>query len=648
MFHKLHAVHNYPLSTQGSTMTSSSSPIKIVTSQASGDTSNNASMLQSSFPQGSILVVPHPTSPFHAVLPVFANTAVIMPPGSGGGGGSGPTSSTPGSTPSSQTNISGTTAQQAMLVSGSDLPSQQAITIDGRLLSMGTTGTPDSSQMIQLVQQAIASANVNSPMVQSLSVSKTPPSTDKDGTTEKSKLQDKASSMLQQASLQYKDYFSMAMPVYTMKVEDAVQLIKVSFESKAIEISGEVPIKKIEVDNFVGGSDKAEPGEGTREKESGNKKKLNISEVENNESAKSKVEAEKIPEVKVGVAQVEEEKNEVKEDVPTVDAFHGHSSADLMSAELLLSLTGNNNKDWSASPKKSTPLRPTPAKSDILLTSSPCSSGPQTPSSGRKRKQKPIASAKPPSASKENEEGSRSDSTLPSTKKKRARKLKRVEDEQAKEEPLKKRGHKDQREVLVGRSKQFTPEELLEILNIPPSKTGNSNNPLSTISASRASAKMEELKASRVVKPMKEYVIETDSDSSSSSSSSSRFTPNSGGSSSSSDSDSSSNEDSSESKVKTPARPSSSARGRNKGKARGHDQGQVSRSSTSDDSSSEEEDGKKEKGASSQRGRGGVKRGGGRGRARSTAQRGHVVSIPTRLLKKIKRGKKLKLTQEVS
>lgn len=106
MFQKLHAVHNFSIPTggqqpSGGTLSPTSNQIKIVAgqvAQASGGTAStsassvsggeagagaNATVLQSSsFPQGSILVVPHPTSPFHAVLPVFANTAVIMPPGS--------------------------------------------------------------------------------------------------------------------------------------------------------------------------------------------------------------------------------------------------------------------------------------------------------------------------------------------------------------------------------------------------------------------------------------------------------------------------------------------------------------------------------------------------------------------------------------
>ena len=551
------------------------------------------------------------------------------------------------------------------------LGAQQPIAIDGRLLGItGPNTSADRTQMMQIVQQAMASAGVCSPIIHT-PTGKAPPTstTPTSAEKERNKWEKKDKVLSSQEVLRRTVSHPM---VYSMTVKDPVQLIKVSFESKSIEIAGEVPIKKMEVDSLSpdrfdkgearkgeeGKDGEGEGGEGVaserREVEGDNKESLNIDEKDKEDLERTKQKSES----------TEVDGNVSKETVHEpyqlgTSAFHGHSSADLMSAELLLSLTGNSRQDWSISPNKSTPSKPTVAsKNDILVTSSPSSSGPQTPSSARKRKQKPIASAKPQTDTPPEgkvPQGEGGVTPVVSGKRRRARKKKADDvDQSASQASAKKKGTK---EKPVSKSKQFTPEELLEILNITPSVSSSKSNrggvagkggartklksrdsaALETgdfASSSRASDKMEELKASREIKPMKEYVIETDTDSnsSSSSSSSSRFTPNSNSSSDSS-SDSSSNEDSSGSRSKdmTPGQE------RVKEKGRGSKRKTESQSSSSDDSSSDEEE----------RTKGSAKRGGARGRGLSRGailHGGHVVSIPTHLLKKkIKHSKKLKL-----
>lgn len=692
VFQKLQAIHNFPVSSQAgggsgplpSSSASAGGQIKVVASQPPVEGSTNQSVIQSSFPQGSILVVPHPTSPFHAVLPVFANTAVIMPPGAT----SAPSGSSSSPTPSSA-HQAGAVVTLATSAPGGVSQPQQTIAIDGRLLGLGggvAGATADGAQMLQLVQQAMVSAGVTTATV-------TPPS----GTDVLSAVKEEPSSALQKApsgpvtaqpaTIQFQDYqrflsMNMVAPVYTMKVEEAVELVKVNFESKSIDITGEVPMTKLDTQNISpekmgfrddssrgptedsrepGGDKKAAAGEGKKEGEG--EKAAGVVCEGNSVDVVDVVEVALattlgLPD-KGGGGQSDRVDKGKELEAPTPSMLlGGHSSADLMSAELLLSLTGNSSKEWPASHKKS------PVKSGVndavVATSSPAASGPQTPSSGRKRKQKPIASAKPQPPDKTG--------TTP-TKKRRVRKPKGAVAEGG-----------TATGVQAGKKslQQFTPEELLQILNIAPDPSTKQDGvkapskgrgkaakgPESVVS--KASDKMEQLKASRAVKPMKEYVIETDSDSNSSSStsSSSHFTPNSGSSSDSS-SDSSSNDDSSEPKVKTPVKKATTnvGRGRGRGRGKGRKLEQHGESSSDDDSSSEEEEeeegeGKKQKGTVSQRGRGKTTRGGGvagrsrgrgggggvrRGDASAPLRGGHVVSIPTKLLK----NKKLKPPPEV-
>lgn len=711
MFQKLHAVHNFPLATtqSGGVSTSGLPSPSIITAakttsqtpQSGGEAAasgGSPSVLQSSFPQGSILVVPHPTSPFHAVLPVFANTAVIMPPGGGGGATAAITAGSSSSPAPSSSSVqmtagAGVAAVVPQAIPGSvtgagggrggGIPSQpqQAIAIDGRLLGMGVGGATipgsgaESNQMIQLVQQAMASAGVATAFVQQPSQDSMAGAGKQDPAGGN---KEKAVVIQQPSALQYKDYqkylaltgLSMPQPVYTMTVQDAVELVKINFESKSIEITGEVPITKIDTetispeklstmmrDSREGAELKVGSGSNTDRKKEDERKGIVTEPVKD-----GMIEIEQKTDT-VNVIEIPTSVDETKgknvnsgvvaaEETVGGDSFRGHSTADILSAELLLSLTGNSSKSWpTSSPLKGSPMKPGAALNDSTLLTASSGASPHTPSTGRKRKQKPIASAKPAAA----EEGNKTAGSPASAKKRRPRKKKK--DEEEGEEPVKQVEPKGG--TGLSKSKQFTPDELLEILNIPSSakpgaggkgpgkgrgKAGKDQEPMSV---SKASAKMEELKASRMVKPMKEYVIETDSDSNSSSSSSSSngFTPTS----SDSSSDSSSNDDSSEPKVKTPVQKPP-ARGR--GRGRGKDRKLAERSSSSSDDSSSEEDDERDKkprkgvAAGGRRGGRGGKRGGAtRGRGGHTSsQRGHVVSIPTRLIKtKMKQKKKVKL-----
>ena len=769
-----------------------------------------AQIVQGSFPQGSILVVPHPTHPFHAVLPVFANTAVLMPQAAAA-----TTTATAsaagaivGSPPSSATlalSQSSTNDKKAKRISaggsseGAKVPSSVATAAAAAPQAI-LVQAPATSQSLATLQASpstviqLSGSRNNVPVVSTSekakegTASKDHPTTSKEKppSTEAVHVQQQAQkggialtspqtatialhpSFLPQAlasgmitavpggGLKIQDYrhalaLSAMMSVMPVKVGDPVKLSTIDFESKSIEISGEVPIKMVEVDKETGElvpitkrpdleqlqqkgmvveSEKAPPGK------------------EGEESAKAKKPKATDEESHVDVEEGNKKQGQVGDDKAAKfhlakereEAFSGHSSSDIMSAQLLLSLTDGPHKDWSAI---ATPPLPTaaqqpsiekvsdsPAKSlltkeaSIVLTpvslktsgrdetASPASSTSQhtTASGGRKRKQKPIASAKPDDESA---------TTTPTPKGKRGgRKAKQgaVQEvsakvdggsTEAKSSTAKKKqannktaaattaGDKD----TPGRSKQLSPEELLVLLDIPPSSslTGKSSSKNKTptakakgkakdksnqdgryvLQSSNATAKMEQLKASRAGKPMKEYVIETDSDSAESSSSgtsSSRFSPDSGSSSESS-SDSSSEEggggeEGSEAKVKpppkkVPARSSKGgvARGRG-GRGRG---GRAQRKrkkgeSSSAESSSEDEEETESKKKPTARTRGGGARGGrggrgprGAGRQETTPKQqgkgqhtGHIVSIPTNLLShKPVSGKKRKTTSRV-
>jgi hypothetical protein len=520
---------------------------------------------------------------------------------------------------------------------------------------------------------------------------------------------------------------SAMMPVMPVKVGDPVKLSSIDFESKSIEITGEVPIKTVEVDEETGELVPVSVSVARPELEQQHQKGVGVesdkarSGKEGEESLKPKKLTAASEESHVDIEGESKKQGDDKTAKEREAAFSGHSSSEIMSAQLLLSLTGGPHKDWSAistpaqqqqqqsvdivsdSPVKSLLTKePSVVLTPVSLkssgrdeTASPASSTSQhtSASSGRKRKQKPIASAKPDDDSA---------TTTPTPKGKRGgRKPKQAAVQEAsaegggdtstevkssaKKKPANDKTTASDNKNTPGRSKQFSPEELLVLLDIPPSSSstgkGSTKNKTPTAKAkgkakdksnqdgryvlqsSNATAKMEELKASRAGKPMKEYVIETDSesaDSSSSGTSSSRFSPDSGSSSESS-SDSSSEEGgggegSDTNKVKPPPKkvPVRSSKGgvvRGRGgRGRG---GRTQRKgkkeeSSSGESSSEDDDGEefeKQKKPTAQA-RGGRARGGrggrgprGAGRQETTPKQqgkgqhaGHIVSIPTNLL----------------
>ena len=490
-----------------------------------------------------------------------------------------------------------------------------------------------------------------------------------------------ANTVFSQAALKYHPNYQHALALagysfpsfMSMKVEDAVQLSTVDFESKSIEITGEVPIKKIEI-NELRGLDERILTEGSEEQE-----ELTVdrddSQESNRDKAQEVVGKEADSEKQLNVATKLPTGKENEEGVAT--SFQGRSSTEVMSAKLLLSLTDGSHHVAKESSKVDGGFLSPPSSLKPVEESSPAGSAPHTPSSGRKRKQKPIASAKPRDNSFiDTLETTPASDSKPSAKGKRVRKPKQQappEGEQNKtvaKSPPKKRGKKQGKPASTqSKSKQFTPQELLAILDIPPDDSSTPSRPTVKTKpkqkattdeqplplTSKASAKMEQLKASRTKKPMKEYVIETDSesDSSSSGSSSSRFSPNSGSSSDSSSESSSDNEKQSETEApktpqkKAPVRGRGGNRGRGSGRGRGRGRGRVakgqsgpqksSHSSSSgreESSSSDEEDGssKKRTLASKQgtTGRGRGRRGGRGGAGRRPT--GHIVRIPTSLL----------------
>ena len=309
----------------------------------------------------------------------------------------------------------------------------------------------------------------------------------------------------------YQQAFAFYSPaVYPLKVGEPVKMEDYSFDCKSIEISGEVPIRKVLIDK-----NKEESSE----------------DVEVTDSV-----ADKSKQTAGGESKPEDAS------LTQPASFAGHSSAEVMSARLLLSLTGRSD-NWSQSQDARVPLEQKVAMSspltreEAMAISTPVNSW-SASSSGRKRKQTPIASAKP----------SVSDET-PSTggpKVKRGRKIKSEDDKVTpKRRAVPKKNAK---------SETTTPNQ--------PVPGGPALPPTAediAMETSQASANMLQLKASRVSKPMKEYVIETDSDSDSSSS----------GSSANSESSSESSSDSSSEEEVTQQKKGVAARGRGRGRGRG-------------------------------------------------------------------------------
>ena len=761
-----------------------------------------AQIVQGSFPQGSILVVPHPTHPFHAVVPVFANTAVLMPQAAAAATAVASTTATAsaagavvGSSPSASIVVSQqSTTNEKKAKSGdgegAKVPSSVAAVAAGATQAI-LVQAPTTSQSLAALQASpstviqLSGSRNNVPAVSTAETVKEGTTPGKDRSTSSKQSSEAAAHVQQQAQkggttftspqtatialhpsflpqalasgmitavpgggIKLQDYrqalaLSAMVPVMPIKVGDPVKLSTIDFESKSIEISGEVPIKTVEVDKETGELVPVTVPIKRPELEQQQQKGVAV-ESENALSGKEGEKSLKPKKLKAASEEshvdVEGESKKQGDDKTAKEreaAFSGHSSSEIMSAQLLLSLTGGPHKDWSAI---STPPVPVPSQQQqqpadkvsdsptkLLLTkepsvvltpvslkssgrdetASPASSTSQhmSASSGRKRKQKPIASAKPDDDSA---------TTTPTPKgKKGGRKAKQrtVQEEsaetgdtttEAKSSSAKKKPANDKTTAgdksTPGRSKQFSPEELLVLLDIPPSSSssaGKSSNKNKTptakakgkakdksnqdgryvLQSSNATAKMEELKASRAGKPMKEYVIETDSesaDSSSSGTSSSRFSPDSGSSSESS-SDSSSEEgggggeEGSETKAKPPPKKIP-ARGSKGGVVRGRGgrgrggrtqrKGEKEESSSGESSSEDDEEKFERRKKPTARARGGRARGGrggrgprGAGRQETTPKQqgktqhpGHIVSIPTNLLShKPASGKKRKV-----
>ena len=791
---------------------------------AGGDnvaTQKTAQIIQGNFPQGSILVVPHPTHPFQAVLPVFANTAVLMPqaaaatatagshvtPSSAAVSVTQPQSESPSSERKASVSVDEATAKargpsmaapatvvqaQSTTQTLTSLQASPSAVVQlsasvGKSPAVGGGGavgvsekmkessntvkdqSPSSSSKAQQQQQQVELHLQQAQKTAGIAVMQSPQGTPI--AIHPSFLpQALASGMLTAApggGFKFQDYrqalalsagLPMQVPVMAVKVEEPVKLGTIDFESQSIEITGEVPIKKVTVDEETGELvpvPKDAVDVDSQEKEKNKSEKLVAptcasASLGDDGSKEKATDEETHVDVEEGTSGATDgakpdapPKAPVKESVEGGGAFSGHSSRDILSAQLLLSLTGGpHNSNWSstAAPNSEPPhgkssdspvkallnnkeasiaLTPVALKSSGRdETASPASSTSQTTvSGGRKRKQKPIASAKPGDEGIETSSsptvGVASTATPASKGRKGGRKAAKPADqesgevENASSEPPKPSARKRQtnnktgEKETPGRLKQLSPEEILILLDIPPSsgsgggsvkassktktpaaklkgkgKDKPNQDGRSVLQSSNATAKMEQLKASRAEKPMKEYVIETDSDSDSSSSgtSSSRFSPDSGSSSESS-SDSSSEEggerDSGEAKVKpppkkVPARASKGGvargrggRGARGGRAQRKGKKEEEESSSADSSSDNDEEGESTK-TKKKPARGGrvAGRGGGRGSGRGgrgavrqetkpvKRQRGgHIVSIPTNLLShKPVSGKKRKAT----
>ncbi len=463
--------------------------------------SSKPHFVQSAFPQGSILVVPHGSSPFgHTVLPMFGTSPMIVQQPVAG------ETAVAGSKDSPITLPTASIAAQAIpaiapptSVHSSSVVLLKDDTKNGKR-SEADAKEPAAQAVILTTEQAkslftnqqsksLFSNQSNMPII-------VPPSL--------------AGSMLSSMVPNYQQAFQYFAPICAMKVTEPVKMEDVSFDCKAIEISGEVPIKKVLVD-------------GNKEESS------EYIEVTDSVSEKQ---PPKAPDAKPETAVA-----------PQPAMFEGHSSAEVMSARLLLSLTGRSEnmipQDGRALIEKAALSKPL-TREEALAISTPVSSS--STSSGRKRKQTPIASARPSISD---------DISVPS-------KAKRVRKPKADGEKLAPKQRKTPQKKNA-KSVASTPNQLSIVEPVAPI-VGEEESLLT----SQALATMQQLKASRVSKPMKEYVIETDSDSDSSSSGSSSSHANSDSSSESS-SDSSSEEE-----VAQPKRGVTSiVRGRGRGRGRG-------------------------------------------------------------------------------
>ena len=526
----------FPIATLPITATTSSEN-NPPSSTASVVAAKGAQMVQPTFPQGSILVMPHPQHTFH-VLPVFANTAVFMPPNAAA---------------TAQKAVETHTSSETAATASKSEAGKTSMHVAAPSIAQAISGTVNVEKTPKSVQNPKPSPGGG----QSKGIAIATPAGP--------------------AALSAMHAFAIAgFPAphaFALPVVDPVELATIDFNSKSVEITGEVPIKKIELkpeeieagkmaaatmalDSSTSESNKPDVDDGTKAAGDGTE----ATAAQNKEHGG-------------GQDGGSESLGPVS---GTPGMIHGsHTSTEVMSAKMLLSLKG---KDWQVSPlDKDAPQ--VIAASDSSLSLPP--SAPQTPSSGRKRKQKPIASVKIsdvaispdgagilPSVATADKDAV--DDGTASAKKKRGRKPKQVAGVGGSDESV----TKDTKPTPKGRGRKKhvkgddekgtlnmpTGQELLAFLDIPPSIESKLPTPAKTKGRSKevldtdkglphgakgsAKLQLEQLKASGASKPMKEYVIETDSesgnDSDSSSTGSSSFTP------SSSSSDSSSGNSSSE------------------------------------------------------------------------------------------------------
>ena len=470
----------------------------IVTMATSDSSKPAAQFVPSAFPQGSILVVPHGSSPFgHAVLPMFGSTPMIVQQpvasvtaiaGSKESSVTAPSSSVstqavPVITPTSVQASSTTVLQDA---SQNDKQPETEVTPQAQAVIL--TNEQAKSLLTNKQTKSLFPNQSNMPII-------IPPSL--------------AGSVLSSMVPNYQQAFQYFAPICAMKVTEPVKMEDVNFDCKAIEISGEVPIKKVLID-------------GNKEDSS---EYIEVTDSVSEQQSKSTSSDTSKPETTT----------------PQLAMFEGHSSAEVMSAQLLLSLTGRSEnmilQDSRVLMEKAALSKPL-TREEAMAISTPVSSS--SSSTGRKRKQTPIASARP----------SVSDDNSTPAKAKRARKPK-ADDEK---KPLKRKTPQKKNAKALS----LTPNQLSTAQALVP-RTAEDESQLS----SQALASMQQLKASRVNKPMKEYVIETDSDSDSSSSGSSSSHAN-----SDSSSESSSDSSSEEEVVQTKRGVANRGRGRGRGRGR--------------------------------------------------------------------------------
>lgn len=488
--------------------------------------------------------------------------------------------------------------------------------------------------------------------------------------------------------LPFRQALALGLASYVMNVGEPVELGVFDFHSKSVEISGEVPIKAMELKD---------------DKEV----MISISRARELAGEQMKVSENEVSKLKVSIP---EKADAIKPKDSTVhhEVLKGHTSTEVMSAKMLLSLTGRPEiSPLDKEPPQLLSAMAVPSTeagvvasgtSPAVPTSTPSSDqrAPASARGGRKRKQKPTPSAKPTKV-QETEEGKEEEKgetdraeKKESPKGRKGRKSKAGSEESPEKNKsagkTKKATGRVLKEVKIG---QLSPQELLSILNIPPSKDkspstkGRSGSSKATKEEQTASARMEQLKAERGSRPVKEFVIESsgsesgDESDSSSGSGSTSFSPNSG---SSSDSSSDSSSEAQPTEPKPPPQKAPTGRGRGargRGRAgRGGRRGrqtaaakargkQKTQSSSSDESSEEEKEGEeqekeeemeeevekpKRKRQSAGRARGRAT-GGGRGRGRNRGAKagpaGHIVSIPTDILTAMPVKKKRKQSKEV-